>query len=181
MKNSEWGAVAYLTQSKYGRNGVEVTVNNSSSYITGNAGNTIREGQANVDIVNAYNTEKGVLASTTGTIYGIYDMVGGSSDIVMGNWANINKSDGFTIFPESKYYDLYQGTSQGLMPIEKSILGDATYETRKWYSDNTYVVDDSSPWGCRGGDIYYSVAHGVFDWLSGTNDHSFSFHTVLIP
>ena len=30
MKNSEWGAVAYLTQSKYGRDGTEITVNNAS-------------------------------------------------------------------------------------------------------------------------------------------------------
>ena len=30
MKNSEWGAVAYLTQSKYGRNGVEITINNKN-------------------------------------------------------------------------------------------------------------------------------------------------------
>ena len=27
MKNSEWGAVAYLTQSRYGRNGTEVAIN----------------------------------------------------------------------------------------------------------------------------------------------------------
>ena len=38
MKNSEWGAVAYLTQSQYGRNGNEIDINNSSSYITGNGG-----------------------------------------------------------------------------------------------------------------------------------------------
>jgi len=29
-KNSEWGAIAYLTHSKYGRNGQEVTINNVS-------------------------------------------------------------------------------------------------------------------------------------------------------
>ena len=30
MKNSEWGAVAYLSQSKYGQNGTEMTVNNAN-------------------------------------------------------------------------------------------------------------------------------------------------------
>ena len=30
MKNSEWGAVAYLTHSKYGRNGEEITINNAT-------------------------------------------------------------------------------------------------------------------------------------------------------
>ncbi len=32
------GAVAYLTQSQYGRNGHEIDINNSSSFITGNGG-----------------------------------------------------------------------------------------------------------------------------------------------
>lgn len=30
MKNSQWGAVAYLSQSKYGQNGTEITVNNAN-------------------------------------------------------------------------------------------------------------------------------------------------------
>ena len=46
MKNSEWGAVVYLTQSKYGKYGnsdysganKEVYINNSSSYYTGRSG-----------------------------------------------------------------------------------------------------------------------------------------------
>ena len=41
MKNSEWGAVAYLAHSQYGRNGHEITINNSSNFITGNAANEI--------------------------------------------------------------------------------------------------------------------------------------------
>ena len=35
IKNSEWGAVAYLSHSKYGVNGAKVDRNTSSSYITG--------------------------------------------------------------------------------------------------------------------------------------------------
>ena len=38
MKNDEWGAVAYLSKSKYGKQNEEVWINNSSSYITGSAG-----------------------------------------------------------------------------------------------------------------------------------------------
>ena len=37
MKNTEWGAVAYLSQSAYGKND-KIWVNNSGSYITGSAG-----------------------------------------------------------------------------------------------------------------------------------------------
>ena len=58
MKNSEWGAVAYLTYSEYGRNGTKVTINNSSSYITGNAGDTI-DAEAAIGVTNAYNTDGG--------------------------------------------------------------------------------------------------------------------------
>ena len=82
IKNSEWGAVSYLTYSEYGRNGIKLTINNSSNYITGNAGNTI-DAMPEEGIVNEYNTEAGVLASTTGNMYGIYDMSGGANDATM--------------------------------------------------------------------------------------------------
>lgn len=39
MKNLEWGAVAYLSHSKYGKN-AEVWSNPSSNYITGQAGSS---------------------------------------------------------------------------------------------------------------------------------------------
>ena len=77
MKNSEWGAVAYLTQSKYGRNGKEIDINNSNSYITGNGGGSTSVSSVS-GTTNAYNTVKGVKASTTGNVYGIYDMSGGA-------------------------------------------------------------------------------------------------------
>ena len=77
MKNSEWGAVAYLTQSKYGRNGKEIDINNSNSYITGNGGGSTSVSSVS-GTANAYNTVKGVKASTTGNVYGIYDMSGGA-------------------------------------------------------------------------------------------------------
>ena len=44
MKNDEWGAVAYLSKSKYGKQNEEVWINNSSSYITGSAGNSASAG-----------------------------------------------------------------------------------------------------------------------------------------
>ena len=68
MKNSEWGAVAYLTQSKYGRNGEELTNNNNSNYITGIAADEINQAESS-STTNQYNTEKGVKASTTANVY----------------------------------------------------------------------------------------------------------------
>ena len=80
MKNSEWGAVAYLSRSSYGKNG-EIWINNSSSYITGSAGNSASAG-SNVGTTNDYTSTQGVNASTTGTVYGIYDMSGGAYEYV---------------------------------------------------------------------------------------------------
>ncbi len=93
MKNTEWGAVAYLQHSKYG-SATSVRINNNSSYITGYQANneptcgwtnTNEEcnKQCNDDSCNiAY--PNSVLASTTGNISGIYDMSGGSHEYVMG-------------------------------------------------------------------------------------------------
>lgn len=57
VKNDEWGAVAYLSQSSYGKN-AEVYINNSSTYITGNAGSTAIASSAS-GVTHAYNTTEG--------------------------------------------------------------------------------------------------------------------------
>jgi len=74
MKNNEWGAVAYLTQSIYGRcssstSCTEIGINNWNSHITGN-GWTAGSSSSTV-AGGAYNTIQGMDASTTGNIYGI--------------------------------------------------------------------------------------------------------------
>ena len=118
MKNSEWGAVAYLSHSKYGINR-EVYINNSSLYYTGRSGgnvggstsiNNTYTGQTSSTQYNNYgfytwdgyllnyntNTKSSTrdltkVASTTGNITGIYDMSGGAWEYLMGIFAN---SDG---------------------------------------------------------------------------------------
>ena len=70
-KNNEWGAVAYLTQSIYGRctnstTCTEVGINNNSSYITGYGAPA---GSSSSVTNGTYNTALGKDASTTGTIY----------------------------------------------------------------------------------------------------------------
>jgi len=68
VKNSEWGAVAYLSKSKYGKEIEEVFINNSSYYITGNAGGTADAAGA-AGVTNAYNTANGMKASTNRKYY----------------------------------------------------------------------------------------------------------------
>ena len=91
MKNTEWGAVAYLSHSIYGINS-EVRINNNSNYLTGYAAVNepiidypeYKDYGTNSSITQPYNTSTGYLASTTGNITGIYDMSGGSFEYVMG-------------------------------------------------------------------------------------------------
>lgn len=68
-KNSEWGAVAYLTHSKYGRNGEEIRINNVSVNgentvfaVTGYGANTENSSEDTIrrlDILTLKATEKG--------------------------------------------------------------------------------------------------------------------------
>ena len=101
IKNSEWGVAAYLAYSQYGQvpemNG-SGKYNSSTPLIlydcyTG-AGPQVGGGYnqyTTVPNVNQqYNGSLGKLASTTGNIYGIYDMSGGTFELVAGYLDNKN-------------------------------------------------------------------------------------------
>jgi len=143
MKNMEWGAVAYLSHSNYGKN-EEITINSNSSFYTGGAAG------------NAYLTNVG--QSTTGNVYGIYDMSGNAYEYVMGNYASTTGSSTLTIANlDEKYIDIYGGTT-----VASSYLGDALGETAGWYSDYTNFVTSTSPWFDRGGSYNDSTNAGAF-------------------
>ena len=128
IKNMEWGAAAYLKQSKYGLgNTIMKTNSNSSCYTGGGTG-------------DAYKTN--VMQSTTGNVYGVYDMSGGCFEYVMGFELNSNNQfntakSSFTTEPNFKYYDKYKYESvdypQGALTFSRGKLGDATKETLKKY------------------------------------------------
>ena len=135
-KNNEWGAVAYLTQSIYGRcisstNCPQMGINNNSNYITGYGA----PAKTAVDTNNgAYNTALGKDASTTGTIYGVYDMAGGSEEYVMqavmeGKPPTIDLADsGFEVLPNEKYYNIITFSGLGLKQLED------VEKTAWWYA-----------------------------------------------
>ena len=190
-KNNEWGAVAYLTQSIYGRctsstTCSEVYINNSREFYTGRSGGAAGKTPINGtytdqtsttnyntygfytydDYLLNYNTNtkgnkvkgKGTGASTTGTIYGIYDMSGGTFEYVMGVYnRTINKS-GFSSFPDTKYYNNYTGTTY---------TGHALTETAGWYSDIASFVESEFSWVGRGGGSTDSISAGVFGYTGG--------------
>ena len=192
-KNSEWGAVAYLSQSKYGKYGnpnyegvnKEVAINNCENYITGIGGDTVSDDLSSATCTtNTYETAKGQAASTTGNITGVYDMSGGSDEFVMGNYSNTIASSGFIEMPESKYYDLYT-TEDASTACESGICyGQALSETSGWYADIAAFVSSSSPWMGRSGTYGYETYAGVFNFIfnNGVEDgRSFSSHFTITP
>ena len=177
MKNMEWGAVAYLSHSKYGIN-TEVKINNNSEYITGRQGNYTYNDFVVVDgeITTAKEAGTGVLASTTGNVYGVYDMSGGAWEYVMGMMKTSTgtlyyQSSGFNDnnMVESKYYDLYE-YGESASDYTRSKLGDATGETRNWYGDYQNFITSSKGWFLRGG--YYGTGSraGVFNFIHSDGD-----------
>ena len=56
--------------------GCEIWINNNSNFTTGCAGSSVSASSASS--CNQWNTSTGINASTTGNIYGIYDMSGGA-------------------------------------------------------------------------------------------------------
>ena len=179
MKNSEWGAVTYLTYSQYGRNGHEIDINNSSSYITGNGGGSTSASSA-TEITNAYDSANGVKASSTGNIYGIYDLAGGAWEYIA-SWDMLasNLSDGSSFATKggssTKYATAYSNgtsTSSGTKIYEVGKTGDATKEVysgkvisgsyTNWNKDASNFLCLSFPFFERGGRYYDNVYAGVF-------------------
>ena len=187
LKNMEWGAVAYLKQSKYGLGTTDIGINNNSNYITGCGAPTE---SASSTTCNKYNTATGMLASTTGNIYGVYDMSGGAYEYVMGNMKNssnefYSNSAGFTNTPDSKYYDTYKyGEGTQTNYHERGKLGDATKETLTnfnynaggWYKDHSYFVKDSYSWLSRGGGYSGTSSVGIF-YFSGVNGGTSNYYS----
>ena len=158
-KNNEWGAVAYLTHSIYGRctgstSCTEVGINNNNNYKTGYGAPA---GSGTGDFNEAYNTTRGKDASTTNNIYGIYDMSGGRYEYVMGVYNNSKSSSGFNSLPDSKYYNNYTTTEY---------QGHALYGTKGWYYDGNDVLDTSKSWYARGGGYNSGATAGVFNYYT---------------
>ena len=210
MKNTEWGAVAYLKQSKYGLGTTDIGLNNydSSPYLTG-CGST--SGSSFSTTCNAYNTTNGMLASTTGNITGIYDMSAAMGTYVMGvmqdntgtntpmSGSSSSYNSGFTgkiydsgnftqysgvAFPNSKYYDLYAYGGTSYTYDTRRILGDATGEVNGWYGDIARFVYSDYPWfvrGRSGGGGPSRAGVFTFDGFYGSPNPNFAFRSVLAP
>ena len=139
MKNTEWGAVAYLGMSKYGKGADnEIESNKSESYLTGyGASGTLSAGAA----------------STTGNMYGVFDMAGGSHEYVAGYvndtcldvGGSLYLANQSLVLAEEKYKDVYKvganNTSEECYIANSIRVGDALWEVSSdinnlaWYDD----------------------------------------------
>ena len=160
LKNSEWGAVAYLTESQYGRNGTEVTINNNgSTYFTGG-------GDSNEYVTN---TDQ----SSTGNVYGIYDLSGNAYEYVAAAYSN--RSEIGTTNGSTKYATVYDGTDVNT----DYKYGDATYETSGWHSDSATFVLSYDPFFIRGGSCSTGDRAGVF-FYSSSNGSATTFDSFRL-
>ena len=212
MKNSEWGAVAYLAQSQYGLNGTNIYINNAnlrnsqtSAYaITGCAGETEDAVQVVTEMdtttkrpkatnVYTWTQANGTKASSTGTIYGIYDMSGGAWERTA---SLVNNGNGnLTTYGKALINSLINGKSSQYVtayPFDSSvdknganidtasaanyakntkIYGDGIRETStagtgltSWYTDYSYFPAVDAPFSERGGNYWDTYGAGLFSF-----------------
>ena len=197
MKNDEWGAVAYLSKSKYGKQNEEVWINNSGSYITGSAGNSA-SASGNTGTTTDYTSTQGVKASTTGTVYGVYDMSGGAWEYVAGyvnnGNGNLTSYGSSLVNGDAKTKNVYSKGSSDSRDNNYSAnsgkYGDAVYETSangnssngSWYGDYSYFPYTGDPFFLRGGDLNGGTSAGVFSFFYGNGNSlsNGSFRPVLV-
>lgn len=254
MKNTEWGAVAYLTQSKYGNASIwnnpynegelYLTTNNGNygvwsfaTTLTGMAGESQNEatdyyaekiaksynadGSITIKYKNInsngsagneysktfhpYNSSNGQKASTTGNIYGIYDMSGGAWEYMAAYVDNGSSYlNSYKTGLSGKYANIYvasssdNGTSETTDSARQdnylanaNVKGDAVYETSSvgnswngsWNGDYASFPAGSYPFFLRGAYFYYGSGAGVFafDRNYGGGSSRSGFRVVLVP
>lgn len=201
IKNSEWGAVAYLTHSKYGRNRQQVELNYPKTF------------DPTATIYTGYYFEQTPLRSTTGNLYGIYDMAGGAWErtaayISDGNGAIATNGSSFAYTsadPNPTTRSTKYSTAYAYLPNENNPnnnnastnyaansekYGDAIYEISSgqggpggWFADGIYFPSVTYEFFERGGGIDDSISGtlGIFCHMrtNGAAESVRSFRPVL--
>lgn len=198
MKNSEWGAVVYLTQSKFGRSETEVTINDNTSIVTG-AGDYITN----------------INQSSTNNTSGIYDLNGGAWERVAGYITNgdtnlstngsslvgtnlVANENGYltlstretTVYPYNRGSDIEEDnwTVYDGLKTDHYGYGDAVLETStagnsltSWNGDFSSFPNTSGSFFTRGGAGIYGSKAGMFAYsgTSGSANVNDGFRPVL--
>ena len=205
IKNIEWGAIAYLSYSNYGKwanplytenyrrvykNNYYTETNNvfktgySSGIYNGNPATDASSTFSYNDLTIAATGQgyRGAGASTTGNVYGVYDMSGGAFEVVIAN--QVNKSGNFAPaaagtwttdstdnIPNSKYYDKYSYNTSNYSANSqmRGKLGDATREMTitfgvadsSWDLEGRYMITEGAPWFLRGSVASDGYGYGI--------------------
>ncbi len=180
IKNDEWGAVAYLSQSKYGKYGnsdytginKEIYINNHISKTGYSGGNpNASENDAKYVYNDMTNLETGQGqagpgASTTGNIYGLYDMSGGAYEYVMG----VLEYDAQGMKDNEEKIATGSSGFKGLSS-SGSLIGKYDLPNEKYYNKYKSANPTSSTWSsakpesaCNGGICYGHALSETSSW-----------------
>ena len=203
MKNSEWGAVAYLAQSSCGRNNTEVSMNSKNL-------NNLNSKQ--IYAVTGYSgeTANGVDASTTNNMSGVFDMRGcvwektaayvtnGEDNLKYGSSyvaSTTANAEGYktlsteyaTVYP---YDDKTLGTTYNSKKSTTYGFGDAILETSGrttntdgWNEDISNFPFSTFPFFACGGHFGDPAAYTgsfMFSHTGGVAYYSYGFRSVLV-
>ena len=179
IKNSEWGAVAYLGQSQYGLYNKNIRINNvnigdNSNFVYAMTGYAAKEEDAasttNTDAI-AWNQTGGELASTTGTIYGIYDMSGGtwerSASLVNNGNSRLNE------FASSLMYSLKDGKSSEYVTVYETDTSVDNTEVSWTYENLSKTNEANYKKNTKYGDAIKETSTAGIENTSWNGDYSY--------
>ncbi len=208
MSNTEWGMVAYLSQSIYGINS-EVWINPTST-LTGQVGTYPTQQDGTTYSYN--NLQYGGYASTTGNFYGVYDMgarpnfgehVSAFLDTTDGGdyqvpntlprlYSDFMNSTYGRLGPINVYYDnRFKGDSEAIIKSTYDDLsqnaGDALWETStnykgstSWYGNDSEIIRRSSGICFVRGGSRSSIGHpGIFSFVYSTATSLYGFRPII--
>ncbi len=210
MKNSEWGAVAYLGKSQYGLGSTAIALNNKN---LNNTPTSVYAVSGYDDASKQWNEVEGTKkSSSSGTVYGVFDMAGGTwertaayinNPVGQENRNNYGKSITKTGEVSTKYTTVYPfdsnadkaGVSDYDLTGEANhakntlIYGDTVRETStlgkgaaSWDGDYSYFPALDSPFFVRGGACHSGSNAGLLAFYrSNGNSHWHNgFRSVLV-
>ena len=203
MKNTEWGAVTYLQHSKYGSSS-SIRLNNNSSHKTGYVANdeptcgyTSQSDTCNIycndDTCNsAYNTKTGYLGSTTGNIYGIYDMAGMTTKVMgimldengnlysgLSNSYNTGFNGKFSQPKFSKDDGSVTELTNGINYPDKKYYDSYSYNTASYYYKNRILGDATGEMGPYENQSFVSTfTTAVTSWYGDLMDQNYAKYPV---
>ncbi len=200
MKTTEYGAVSYLSYSKYGRNKQKTTLNSTNANISDKAVHAVTAG-GNGTNAKATNEQTAILnnklQSSTGNVYGIYDLVGGvweEQASYISDYGNSLNTYGANLLNDggqatsTKYKLVY---SNG---YSNKIKGDGTYEisgasttdtdsTNSWFKNYSVFPSNAYPLFYFSGMFSSNTSAGIFAFHhdTGLSSYGTGFRVALVP